>query len=72
MLLLLEDLLSGFTAHWQIILGPFLVLVVLFAKRGLFGILPDGGPRPGSPDSSAKGVTRSSRPGDAGALLENG
>jgi branched-chain amino acid transport system permease protein len=40
-LLLLEDLLSGLTAHWQIILGPVLVLVVLFAKRGLFGLLPE-------------------------------
>ncbi len=40
-LLLLEDLLSGLTVHWQIILGPFLVLVVLFAKRGIFGLLPE-------------------------------
>jgi branched-chain amino acid transport system permease protein len=39
-LLLLEDVLSALTAHWQIILGPTLVLVVLFAKRGLFGLLP--------------------------------
>lgn len=39
-LLLLEDVLSSYTVHWQIILGPFLVLVVLFAKRGLFGLLP--------------------------------
>jgi branched-chain amino acid transport system permease protein len=38
-LLLLEDVLSALTAHWQIILGPILVLVVLFAKRGLFGLL---------------------------------
>ncbi len=38
-LLLLEDVLSGWTAHWQIILGPFLVLVVLFARRGLIGLL---------------------------------
>jgi len=38
--LLLEDVLSAWTVHWQIILGPFLVLVVLFAKRGLFGLLP--------------------------------
>jgi branched-chain amino acid transport system permease protein len=38
-LLLLEDVLSALTAHWQIILGPLLVLVVLFAKRGLFGLL---------------------------------
>ncbi|HMH50235.1 MAG TPA: branched-chain amino acid ABC transporter permease [Candidatus Acidoferrum sp.] len=39
-LLLLEDVLSGLTVHWQIILGPFLLLVVLFARRGLFGLLP--------------------------------
>jgi branched-chain amino acid transport system permease protein len=38
-LLLLEDLLSALTAHWQIILGPILILVVLFAKRGLFGLV---------------------------------
>ena len=43
-LLLLEDLLSGWTVHWQIILGPFLVLVVLFAKGGLFGLFPERGP----------------------------
>ena len=66
-LLLLEDLLSGFTVHWQIILGPFLVLVVLFAKRGLFGLIPHGGPRHGPP----KPPQRSSRPGEAGALLDN-
>jgi branched-chain amino acid transport system permease protein len=44
-LLLLEDVLSGYTEHWQIVLGPFLVLVVLFAKRGLFGLLPEAGRR---------------------------
>jgi len=38
-LLLLEDVLSALTAHWQIILGPILILVVLFAKRGLFGLV---------------------------------
>jgi branched-chain amino acid transport system permease protein len=38
-LLLLEDVLSALTAHWQIILGPILIVVVLFAKRGLFGLL---------------------------------
>jgi len=46
-LLLLEDVLSALTAHWQIILGPFLVLVVLFAKRGLFGLVPEAGERRG-------------------------
>ncbi|MBI1961831.1 MAG: branched-chain amino acid ABC transporter permease [Candidatus Rokubacteria bacterium] len=45
--LLLENLLSGWTAHWQIIFGPLLILVVLYAKRGLFGLLPGGGPRDG-------------------------
>jgi len=38
--LLLEDTLAELTVHWQIILGPFLILVVLFAKRGLAGLLP--------------------------------
>jgi len=40
-LLLLEDVLSAWTTHWQMILGPFLLLVVLFAKRGLVGLLPE-------------------------------
>ncbi len=37
-LLLLEDLLSHWTEHWQVILGPLLVLSVLFFKRGLAGL----------------------------------
>ena len=45
--LLLETVLSGWTEHWQIVLGPFLVLVVLFAKRGLWGVLPEGRARGG-------------------------
>lgn len=39
--LVLEDVLSGLTEHWQVILGPMLLFVVLFAKRGLFGLLPE-------------------------------
>ena len=35
--LLFENVLSGVTEHWQAILGPFLVLVVLFSKSGLLG-----------------------------------
>ena len=46
-LLLLEDVLSALTVHWQIVLGPILILVVLFAKRGLFGLLPGAAPRDG-------------------------
>jgi branched-chain amino acid transport system permease protein len=38
-LLLLEEVLSGITEYWQIILGPLLLLVVLFARGGIFGLL---------------------------------
>jgi len=38
-LLLLEDALSGWTQHWQLILGPLLVLSVLFLKRGIAGLI---------------------------------
>ncbi|MDW8467677.1 MAG: branched-chain amino acid ABC transporter permease [Burkholderiales bacterium] len=48
-LLLLEDLLQGWRVlppwvrdYWQLYLGVILVLVVLFAKRGLAGLLPGG------------------------------
>ncbi len=37
-LLLLEELLKGWSEHWQVILGPLLVLSVVFFKRGLAGI----------------------------------
>jgi branched-chain amino acid transport system permease protein len=37
-LLLVEDLLSGWTLHWQVILGPLLVLSVIFFRRGLAGL----------------------------------
>ncbi len=36
--LLVEEFLSGVTEHWKMIFGPFLVLVVLFARGGLIGI----------------------------------
>ncbi|MBV8169592.1 MAG: branched-chain amino acid ABC transporter permease [Alphaproteobacteria bacterium] len=39
-LLALEEALSSWTQHWQVILGPILVLIVLFAKGGLYGLLP--------------------------------
>ncbi len=38
-LLILEEVIAGWTEHWMIVLGPFLVLVVLFARRGLYGWL---------------------------------
>jgi len=38
--IMLEDLLSNFTEYWQFYFGPLLILLVLFAKRGLWGMLP--------------------------------
>lgn len=35
----LEQTLTGLTEHWMLILGPILVLVVLFGKRGLYGFI---------------------------------
>ena len=37
--LLLEEVLSQWTQHWMIVMGPLLVLVVLFARRGLWGLV---------------------------------
>ena len=37
-LLILEEILKGWTEHWQVILGPLLVLSVIFFRRGLAGI----------------------------------
>jgi branched-chain amino acid transport system permease protein len=41
-LLVLEEALSGITEYWQIILGPLLLLVVLFARGGIDGLLARG------------------------------
>ena len=38
-LLVLEEALSGITEYWQIILGPLLLVVVLFARGGIDGLL---------------------------------
>jgi branched-chain amino acid transport system permease protein len=37
--LLIEEQLSGYTEHWKMIFGPFLILVVLFAKGGIMGLI---------------------------------
>lgn len=37
--LLLEEMLSRVTEYWQIIMGPLLLLVVLFARGGIDGLL---------------------------------
>jgi branched-chain amino acid transport system permease protein len=41
--LLLEDVLAAWTTHWQAVLGPLLVLIVLYARRGLWGLLAGRG-----------------------------
>jgi branched-chain amino acid transport system permease protein len=38
-LLILEEVLSGITEYWQIILGPLLLLVALFGRGGIDGLL---------------------------------
>lgn len=35
----LEQLLTGWTEHWMLIMGPVLVLIILFGKRGLYGLM---------------------------------
>ena len=37
-LLMVEELLKGWTQHWQVVLGPLLILSVIFFRRGLAGI----------------------------------
>jgi branched-chain amino acid transport system permease protein len=40
--LLLEEGLAMHTEHWMVYMGPILILAVIFAKRGLFGLLTGG------------------------------
>jgi branched-chain amino acid transport system permease protein len=40
-LLLFEEVFSKYTDHWAVILGPILVLIVLYLPRGLWGLLPN-------------------------------
>ena len=46
-LLLMEEVLAAYTEHWMIILGPVLIFVVLFARRGIYGFLTGDGGRDG-------------------------
>jgi branched-chain amino acid transport system permease protein len=41
--ILLEATLAGFTQHWQVIFGPIVVLIALFAPQGLWGMIKRGG-----------------------------
>jgi branched-chain amino acid transport system permease protein len=40
----LEYTLSGITEHWQFILGPILIVIVLFARKGLMSLFGRWGP----------------------------
>ena len=37
--LMLSELLATLTIHWHLVFGPFLILVVLFARGGVMGLL---------------------------------
>lgn len=37
--LLLEEVLAMYTEHWMVYMGPFLIFVVIFAKKGIFGLI---------------------------------
>ena len=36
---ILETVLSAYTQHWMLLLGPIIVLIALFAKKGIYGLL---------------------------------
>ncbi len=38
-LLMAEEILSGYTEHWMIVLGPLLILMVLYARNGIYGLV---------------------------------
>jgi len=35
--MILEEVLSSLTVHWMVVFGPLLLIVVLFANRGIYG-----------------------------------
>lgn len=43
--LLLEEVLAMYTEHWMVVLGPLLVIAVIFLQRGLFGLFTGAGTR---------------------------
>ncbi len=52
--LLIEEVLSGITTYWHIIFGAILVLVVLFAKGGISGLLTAKRPALGKQPAKAE------------------
>jgi branched-chain amino acid transport system permease protein len=41
--LLLEEFLSQITEYWALIMGPLLLLIVLFGRGGIMGLLGRAG-----------------------------
>ncbi|MCB1858736.1 MAG: branched-chain amino acid ABC transporter permease [Gammaproteobacteria bacterium] len=37
--LLMEEILTGITEHWMVIMGPFLIGVVLYTRGGIYGLI---------------------------------
>jgi branched-chain amino acid transport system permease protein len=46
-MLLLEEGLKAMTEHWAIILGPFLVFIVIYMRRGIWGLIDRSRPEQG-------------------------
>ena len=40
-LIVFEEILTAWTTHWMVVLGPVIVLIVLTAKKGLYGYIVD-------------------------------
>jgi len=36
---ILETVLSSYTQHWMLLLGPIIVVIALFARKGIYGLL---------------------------------
>jgi branched-chain amino acid transport system permease protein len=49
-----EEALKSYTEHWQLVLGPLLVLLVLFARRGLYGLVAGRPMEPAPKEPPAK------------------
>ena len=64
--ILLDHLGAGWGEHWQIVLGPLLLLVVLFARQGLYGVWRGLWSQAAAPRADGRQATRSPAavPGD--------
>jgi branched-chain amino acid transport system permease protein len=47
-LIIFEEILTAWTTHWMIVLGPVIVLIVLTAKKGIYGYIVEREQRRGA------------------------